>query len=103
MASVIVAEMLRVPLLAMAAVVPVRVSVHWTAPAEVTVGRLQEEVMPFGKPEMMLTDAPVAPVGTVTPPTGLAVTVSVAVPIDAIDSFEFSVIVIPGACSTCSA
>ncbi len=58
-----------------------RVSVQFTAPAEVTVGALNEAVMPVGKVDVIAALAPAAFDGTVTPCTGWAVIDTVAVPL----------------------
>lgn len=58
---------------------PVSVSVHTTAPVEFTLGELHEAVNPFGSPEATLMLDPAAPLAAVSPPTGTAVTVTLAV------------------------
>jgi hypothetical protein len=65
---------------------PVKVRVHVTT-LEETVGWLHVAVMPLGSPETIDGVAPVPSAGTVTPPLGVAVTVTVPVPIDSIPRF----------------
>ena len=65
---------------------PVNVSVQATAPEEVTVGALRAAVIPLGSPETTLIVEPVAPVGKVTPPPGVAVTVTAAVPSEVMET-----------------
>lgn len=82
---------------------PVSVRVEITAPAAVTVGVLHVPVNPFGNPEAMLMLDPAAPLGTFTPPNGVAVTVTVAVPSDGIAiETGAAASLIPGACTTCN-
>jgi hypothetical protein len=81
---------------------PVNVSFETTAPAEFTVGVLHVPVNPFGNPDATLMLDPAAPFATVTPPTGVAVTVNVAVPSDCIEiEAGATASLIPGACWTC--
>jgi hypothetical protein len=63
-----------VELPAVAAVLPVSVSVHTTAPDELTVAAPQLPVTPFGSPDATLMLDPAAPLTTAAPPTGVAVT-----------------------------
>lgn len=80
---------------------PVSVRVEVTAPPAVRVGVLQVPVNPFGKPEATLMVDPAAPLATVNPPTGVAVTVTEAVPRDCIEiEAGAAVSLIPGACCT---
>lgn len=67
---------------------PVSVNVHETAPAVVTLAALHAAVMPVGKPEAMLIVEPVAPVGIVTPPKGVAVIVMVVEAAECIEAGE---------------
>jgi hypothetical protein len=87
---------------AAAAELPTKVSVQTTAPADVTVGLLEDTVNPLGNPDIRLRLDPVAPAAARTPPTGVAVTVAVAVEVDGTeidcgDTLSFT----PGACCTC--
>jgi hypothetical protein len=83
-------------LLATALTLPLRLTVQVTTPEE-TVGALQEAVMPVGSPDTTVPLEPDPLVATVTPPTGVAVTVNVAVPIDIIPRFRvFNCIFTPG-------
>jgi len=65
---------------------PVSVSVHATAPAEVTDAAPQLAATPFGRPEATLMLEPLAPLDTTAPPAGVAVTVIDVVPNDCIDA-----------------
>ena len=83
---------------------PASVSVHTTAPPVFTVGAPKVAVTPLGSPEATLIVAPVAPVGTVTPPTGVAVTVTVLVDVATMETeVGEAVNWIAGACCTCKA
>jgi len=62
-----------------AAGLPVKVSVHTTAPALVTEGALHDAVNPFGNPDWTPIDDPAALLATVNPLNGVAVTVTVDV------------------------
>ena len=86
----------------MALVLPVSVSVRNTAPAEVTPGVPHLAVRPFGNPEaMLMVDEPVLETKT-APPTDTAVTVTVAVERDGIESVcGDTVIRTPGVGHTC--
>jgi hypothetical protein len=100
LASVICVEKLRVPLLATALTVPVRVRVQLTV-FDPTVGLLHVAMMPVGSPEVIATVAPAPPAGTVTPPIPVAVSVTELVDIEYMDREECeSDIVTPGACNT---
>jgi hypothetical protein len=77
---------LSVALPAAAAGLPVKVSVHTTAPALVTEGALHDAVNPFGNPDWTPIDDPAALLATVNPLNGVAVTVTVDVPSDCIDT-----------------
>jgi hypothetical protein len=93
---------LRVDVPAMALVLPVSVIVRNMAPAEVTPGAPHEAVKPLGNPEAMLMVDPVAPVAKTAPPTGVPVTVTVAVARDGIESVcGDTVIRTPGVGCTC--
>jgi len=82
----------------------VSVRVQLTAPVDARVGELQDAVKPGGKPESTLALAPTAPAGTVTPPTGTAVTVSAAVPADCMLRVDLDTwISTAGAYCTCAA
>lgn len=71
---------------AMALALPVSVSARNRIPADVRPGALHEAVIPFGNPEaMLMVDQPVLATKT-APPKGVAVTVTVAVEGDVIDS-----------------
>jgi hypothetical protein len=77
---------------------PFKVSVHVTAPVPVTVAALQLALMPLGSPVVIVALAPAAAAGTVTPPCGVAVTVTDAVPIDCIERLAIdNCICTPGA------
>jgi hypothetical protein len=69
---------LRADVDAIAWALPVSVSFQTTAPAELTLGALQDAVIPFGNPDMLMDD-PFPPVATTAPPTGVRVIVAVAV------------------------
>ena len=71
------AARLKVDVPAIALALPVSVSFQDRAPAGVTLGALHAAVNPFGNPAVMLMLDPVAPVGKMAPPTGVAVTVTV--------------------------
>jgi hypothetical protein len=58
---------------------PESVNVHATAPAVVKLGALHEAAIPLGRPEDTAIVEPAAPLATVSPPTGVAVTVTVEV------------------------
>jgi hypothetical protein len=80
---------------------PVSVSVEATAPAAVTVGVLHVPVRPFGNPETTLMLEPAAAVATFIPPSGVAVTVTVAELSDCIEiEAGATASLIPGACCT---
>jgi len=83
------AERLNVELPDTAAAPSVNVSVQASAPSEVKVGMLQEAVRPLGNPDVTAALAPSAPVATVTPPSGVAVIVIVAVFIAGMVNVEF--------------
>jgi len=82
-ASVNETATVRVPLLATAAALPVRVRVQFATLAELTVGWLQEAVMPVGRPETMVALADAGP-ATVKPPSGVAEIAIAVVPVDVI-------------------
>ena len=69
--------MVNVVVPAVAVELPVKVSVHRTAPEEFTVGLLQDAVKPFGNPEATLITEPVAPAASTNDPVGVAVTTAV--------------------------
>jgi hypothetical protein len=71
---------------AMALALPVSVNVRNKVPADVKPGGPQEAVIPFGNPEAMLMVDQPAFVTKTAPPMGVAVTVTVAVESDPIDS-----------------
>jgi hypothetical protein len=75
---------LSVALPAAAVALPVKVSVHTTAPALVTEGALQDAMNPFGNPDATLIVDPTALPATANPPIAVPVTVTVAVPSDCI-------------------
>jgi hypothetical protein len=77
---------LRVDVPAMAPALPVSVSVRNKIPVDVNPGAPQVAVMPFGNPETMLSDDQPELTTNTTPPRGAAVTVTVAVERDPIDS-----------------
>jgi hypothetical protein len=77
---------LRVDVPAMALALPVSVNVRNKVPADVTPGAPQEAVIPFGNPEAMLMLDQPALVTKTAPPTGAAVTVTVAEERDGIES-----------------
>jgi hypothetical protein len=68
-----------------------RVSVQFTAPAEVTFGALNEAVMPAGKVDVSAALAPAAFDGTVTPCTGWAVMDTVAYAFGWIDKVQYDI------------
>lgn len=77
---------LRVEAPAMALELPVSVNVRYKVPADVKPGEPQEAVTPFGNPEaMLIVDQPALATKT-APPRGVAVTVTIAVEKDPIDS-----------------
>ena len=80
---------------------PVSVNVHTTAPAGVTLGALHVAANPLGSPEATPMLEPAAPAGIAAPPTGVAVTITVAADSDdtETDAGE-TASVTPGACST---
>jgi hypothetical protein len=89
---------------AVAAVLPVRVNVQTTAPAEFTAGALHVAVKPLGSPAATEIVDPVAPAGITTPPTGVAVTVTVADESDGTDTVVGDAeISTAGAYCTCNA
>jgi hypothetical protein len=71
---------------AMALALPVSVSARNRVPADVTPGAPHAAVIPFGNPEAMLRVDQPALVTKTAPPQGVAVTVTVAVETDVIDS-----------------
>jgi hypothetical protein len=78
------------------------VSVHTTAPAWFKLAALQDAVTPLGNPDTTLMLDPAAPVATIRPPTGAAVTVTVVVDKDFMEAdVGEAPSVAPGACSTC--
>jgi hypothetical protein len=81
LASVIWVVKLKVPLLATAVGVPVKVSVQLTV-FVVVVGLLQVAVIPAGKPVAIATLAPAALEGSVTPPIPVAVTMTDVEPME---------------------
>jgi hypothetical protein len=88
---------------ATAAGLPVSVRVQTTVPAAFTDGALHVAVIPVGNPEATPIVDPAALLATVSPPTGVPVTVSAAVPSDCIDiDAADAVNLIAGACCTCS-
>jgi len=88
---------------ATAVALPVKVNVHETTPDEFTLGVLHAAVTPFGNPDVMLMDDPAAPLATVKPPFGVAVTVTCPEPSDCSDSeLEEAAKVVPGAEVTAS-
>jgi hypothetical protein len=78
-------DRLRVEVLVIAALLPFSVRVRTEAPSEVRLAAPHEALKPFGNPEAMLMVAPALLVANATPPTGVAVTVIVAVERDAIE------------------
>ncbi len=72
-------------MLAIAALLPFSVRVRTETPAEVTLAAPHEAVKPFGNPEAMLMVDAALLVANATPPTGVAVTVIVAVERDGIE------------------
>jgi hypothetical protein len=83
--------------------VPISVSVHTTAPAEVTDAELQLAVIPLGSPDATLMLDPAAPLATAAPPTGVAATVTVVDPTDCIDAAVGDTLSVKlGACATCN-
>jgi hypothetical protein len=82
---------------------PVRVSVHITAPAVFTDAELQLAVIPFGRPDTTLMLEPAAPLATAAPPAGVAVTFTVVELSDCIDAAVGEAARVKfGACVTCS-
>jgi len=81
---------------------PVNVNVHTTAPAEFIRGVLKAAVNPFGNPEATLIVDPAAD-AAVIPPTGVAVTVTVAVERACTETLAGETVSkMPGACCTCA-
>jgi hypothetical protein len=88
---------------AVAAELPVRVSVHTTVPAEVTDAELQLAVTPFGSPDATLMPDPAVPLATAAPPAGAAITCTVVELIDCIDTDAGEAVRVKlGPCVTCS-
>jgi hypothetical protein len=82
---------------------PVSVNVQETAPATVTTGALDTAVKPFGTPDAIERIDPAAPVGIATPPSGVAVTVTVAVASDCTETDAGDATsCTPAACCTCN-
>jgi hypothetical protein len=77
---------LRVDVPAMALALPVNVNVRNKIPPDVKPGAPQEAVIPFGNPEAMLMVDQPALLTKTAPPTGAAVTVTVAEERDGIES-----------------
>ena len=97
------AERLNVDEDAVALLLPVNVSFQTIAPVEVNTGALHDAVMFFGNPDTMLIVDPAAPPAATNPPTGVSVTVAVAVDADAREIVPGdTVITTPGAACTCS-
>ena len=97
------AAMLSVVVPASALELPDSVRDQTTVPAAVRLGALHPAAMPLGRPAEMLMDDPAAPAAGFRPPTGVAVTVAVAVPSDCIETETGETTsVIPGACVTAS-
>jgi hypothetical protein len=65
---------------------PVSVSVHTAAPAEVIAAALHVAVKPLGSPEATLMLDPDAAAGMATPPAGVAVNVTIAEESDATET-----------------
>lgn len=68
---------LRADVDAIAFALPISVSFQRTAPEELMPGALQDAVIPFGNPDILMDD-PFPPVATTAPPTGVSVTVTIA-------------------------
>ena len=82
---------------------PVRVRFHTAAPDKVREAALNAAVIPWGSPETTPIVDPEAAAGSATPPTGVAVTVTMAVPMDSMETFAGEIDnVTPGADCTCT-